>query len=128
MDGAGRTSAGPRAGAARRAEDTAWGRLEWLAGRAVGNADGVTLGRVRIRRGSANPRHAHRNCEEVLYLLAGRLRHSVGDGAVALEPGQVIVIPAGVFHNAQSVGDVDADMIVAYSSGERDFVPEEARQ
>jgi hypothetical protein len=31
------------------------------------------------------------------------------------------VIPAGVFHNALSIGDSDADMIVAYSSGTREF-------
>ena len=108
---------------ATRAE-TSWGSLRWLASREIGNVQDLTLGRVVIRRGQQNPRHCHRTCEEVLYLLSGRLEHTVGDETVALGPGDTLAIPAGVFHNARSVGDEDADMIVAYSSGERDFVLE----
>lgn len=116
----------------RRAEDTetarideAWGSLRWLAGRRQGNAQGLVLGRVIIVEGQANPRHSHSNCEEALYLLRGRLRHSVGDKTVLLEAGDCLVVPAGVAHNALNIGGEPADMIVAYSSGERDFTPEE---
>lgn len=101
-----------------------WGSLRWLAGQKVGNAEGVTVGRVVIRKGCCNPRHIHNNCEEVLYLLAGRLEHTMGDQKVILNVGDTLVVAAGVAHNAVSIGDVDADMIVAYSSGNRDFVPE----
>ena len=107
------------AGAKRIDED--WGSLTWLAGQALGNAKGVTVGRVVIRKGRSNPRHAHDGCEEVLYLLSGELEHTAGAEKVRLSAGDTIVIPAGVFHNATSVGTVDADMIVAYSSGKRDF-------
>jgi hypothetical protein len=62
----------------------------------------------------------------VLYLLAGRLEHTLSDQTFTLEPGDTLAIPPGVFHNARSVGDVDADMIVAYSTGVRDFVLESA--
>ena len=61
----------------------------------------------------------------MLYLLAGRLEHSLGEQIVVLEPGDTLVIPPGVFHNARSVGDIDADMMVAYSTGVRDFVLEQ---
>ncbi len=111
--------------AATRRVDASWGSLRWLASQAVGNVLGVTLGRVVIRRGHANPRHCHPSCEEVLYLLAGRLEHSLGEQIVVLEPGDTLVIPPGVFHNARSVGDIDADMMVAYSTGVRDFVLEQ---
>ena len=111
--------------AARR--DEPWGSLSWLAGSAIGNAEGLTLGRVVIRAGQCNPRHAHGNCEEALYLLRGQLRHTVGDADVILHPGDTLVVSAGVFHNAHSIGEEDADMIVAYSSGIRDFVPEGSR-
>jgi mannose-6-phosphate isomerase-like protein (cupin superfamily) len=104
--------------------EAAWGSLTWLAGAQIGNAVGLTLGRVVIRKGEANPRHCHRNCEEVLYLMAGRLRHSVGASTVALSPGDSLTVPAGMFHNATSIGEEDADMIVAYSSADRDFVLE----
>jgi quercetin dioxygenase-like cupin family protein len=99
-----------------------WGTLNWLAGAAIGNAEGLTLGRVVIRKGHRNPGHAHFNCEEALYLMKGRLEHDAGGEKVIMEAGDTIVIPAGVFHYAVSIGDQDADMIVAYSSGERDFV------
>jgi quercetin dioxygenase-like cupin family protein len=105
-----------------------WGTLDWLANEKLTGVSGVTLGRVVIRRGQENPRHCHRTCEEVLYLLRGRLRHSIGDDVVELSAGDTISIPAGVFHNAVNIGDEDADMIVAYSTGRRDFELESARR
>lgn len=115
----------PAAAAEAARVDQGWGSLCWVANQEVGNVEGVTLGRVVIRRGQSNPRHCHRTCEEVLYLLAGRLEHTVGTEIVVLEAGDTLAIPPGVFHNARSVGDTDADMIVAYSTGVRDFVKEE---
>ena len=104
--------------------DEPWGSLNWLASVAIGNAQGVTLGHVVIHPGQANPRHLHTTCEEVLYLLRGRLRHSMGDETVILEAGDTLTVAAHVTHDAVNIGDEDAEMIVAYSSGERDFVPE----
>jgi quercetin dioxygenase-like cupin family protein len=104
--------------------DEEWGSLCWLASKQIGNADGVTVGRVIIRPGQANPRHSHSTCEEVLYLLAGRLRHFVGKEAILLEAGDTLVVKAHVPHYAVNIGQEDADMIVAYSSGERDFWPQ----
>jgi quercetin dioxygenase-like cupin family protein len=60
----------------------------------------------------------------VLYLLAGQLEHTMSDQKVILEAGDTLVVAAAVPHNATSIGDVDADMIVVYSSGVRDFVQE----
>jgi quercetin dioxygenase-like cupin family protein len=98
-----------------------WGSLNWLASAQIGNAKGVTVGRVTIKPGKANPRHSHSTCEEVLYLLTGRLEHWIGDASVILEAGDTLTVPANVAHYAANVGDEDADMIVAYSSGVRDF-------
>ncbi len=109
------------ADAAAKTIEDGWGTLTWLASEVLTASPGLTLGRVVIRKGQSNPRHCHPTCEEVLYLLRGRLKHSIGDQSVDLKPGDTISIPAGVFHNALSVGDEDADMIVAYSSGRRDF-------
>ena len=101
-----------------------WGTITWLAGQAVGNAEGVTVGRVVIRAGEANPRHLHHNGEEVLYLLSGRLRHWIGDESVILEAGDTLTVPADIAHYAVNIGDEDADMVVAYSTGNRDFQPQ----
>ena len=98
-----------------------WGSLNWLASKQVGNAEGLTLGRVVIKKGQSNPRHCHPTVEEVLYLMKGKLEHDIGDETVVLEAGDVLTLPAGASHCARSVGDEDADMIVVYSAGERDF-------
>ena len=50
------------ADAARIDED--WGSLCWLASQKLGNAQGLTLGRVVIKAGMSNPRHSHSTCEE----------------------------------------------------------------
>jgi sugar phosphate isomerase/epimerase len=97
-----------------------WGSLEWLAGGQIGNSAATTIGRVVIKKGMSNPRHYH-SCEEVLYLLRGKLVHSVGAESAELEAGDTIVLPPGVFHGAHSVGDEDAEMIVAYPTADRDF-------
>ena len=104
--------------------DEPWGSLSWLASKAIGNAAGVTVGRVIIEPGQSNPRHSHSTCEEVLYLLAGKLEHWIGDESVILEAGDTLSVPANVAHYAVNLGDENADMIVAYSSGERDFMPQ----
>lgn len=103
-----------------------WGSLAWLAGAKINDSEGLTLGRVVIHPGCCNPRHTHNNCDEVLYLMSGRVAHSIDDETVTLEAGDTLLVPAGTVHHAVSVGDVDADMIVAFSSGHRDFIPETA--
>ncbi len=98
-----------------------WGSLAWKASANIGNAEGLTLGRVLIRRGHKNPRHTHNTTEEVLYLMRGRLRHTLGGEEYVLEAGDTLRIPPGVYHDAENIGEEDADMVVVYASGHRDF-------
>ena len=113
-----------RAGEARKQRiDEAWGSLTWLASGAVGNTDRLTVGRVVIKPGASNPRHYHAACEEILTLLSGRLEHAIGDETVTLDPGDTIVIPRGVPHGARNISNGDADMVVCYDTGTRDFHP-----
>ncbi|HSL24996.1 MAG TPA: cupin domain-containing protein [Acidimicrobiia bacterium] len=98
-----------------------WGSLSLFADAELMNLETMTLGRVQILAGRSNPLHTHPNCTEVLILLVGRIEHIVGNDAVVLEPGDVLAVPAGVSHRAAVLGDVDADMIVAYTSGRREY-------
>lgn len=111
--------------AAERRVEEKWGSLTWLGSPQIGNLKDMTVGRVVIKKGHSNPRHAHGNCEELLYLLKGRLEHTMGSEKIILNPGDTLAVGAGVFHNAMSIGEEDADMMVCYSSGTRDFQPEE---
>lgn len=101
-----------------------WGSLTWLASKTLLHSDGLTLGRVIIKRGMSNPRHSHPNSEEILYLLEGRLEHTIEDKKVLLEKGDTLRIKAGVVHNALSIGDLDADMIVVYPTPDRKIIYE----
>ena len=61
-----------------------WGTLSWVASKPLGNAEGLTLGRATIKAGQTNPRHRHPKSEEVLYLLKGQIRHSLGDKTITM--------------------------------------------
>ncbi len=101
--------------------DENWGSLTWLGNPQIGNLKDMTVGRVVIKKGQSNPRHAHGNCDELLYLLKGRLEHTVGKEKIILNPGDTLTVAPGVFHNALNIGEEDADMMVCYSSGRREF-------
>ncbi len=103
-----------------------WGALQWVATEELTMTPGLTLGRVILKPGACNPRHSHPNCDEVLYVLRGRLQHETAGEITILEAGDTLAIPAGVAHQAVNIGTEAADTIVAYSSGRREFVLEPA--
>jgi len=98
-----------------------WGSLTWLASQQIGNSQDLTLGHVIIKPGESNPRHCHPNCEEVLYLLSGRLEHSVAEKKITASAGDVFTVGPGIYHHATNTGSEDAHMIVAYSEGNREM-------
>ncbi len=97
-----------------------WGQIVWLVSRGLGNSNTMTFGHVTIKAGQANPRHRHPNCDEILHLLSGRLEHSLGDERFLMEPGDSVSIPTGSWHNARTLGDTDAHMVIAFSSPDRE--------
>ena len=80
----------------------------------------MSFGRVIIPANQANPRHRHPNCDEILHLLSGRIEHSLGDRKFILEPGDTILIPAGNWHNASALDGADAEMVICFSSADRE--------
>lgn len=96
-----------------------WGHIRWLDTTELTGGEGLTVGRVTIRSGCANPTHMHPNCNEALYLLSGRLEHRIEDASTVLEPGDLLHIPRHVPHDAESIGDEDATAIIVYDTGER---------
>lgn len=97
-----------------------WGTVTWLANKELTGSD-LTLGKVVIHKGMSSPSHGHPNCEEILHVLSGTIEHHVGDQKVILRPGDTLVVPPGVAHHARNMGNIDAEMIVAYPSGQRDL-------
>jgi quercetin dioxygenase-like cupin family protein len=111
-------------GNAAKAEPQPWGRLVWMVSGAIGNSETMTVGRCYIDEGSANPRHFHPNCDEVLHVLSGSIEHSLGDEMVAMEAGDTISIPQGAMHHARNVGTGEAVFVITFSSPDRQVVGE----
>lgn len=105
-------------------EEFEWGQLTWYANRKLGNSEEMTLGRCIIKPGQSNPRHHHPNCEEALQVVQGEIEHTLGDEAFKMGPGDTIVIPANIVHNATNVGDSDAIMTIVFSTADRKTVGE----
>lgn len=105
-----------------------WGSMQWLCSGALFEDAQQTFGYVEIDPGAKNPKHYHPNSDEVLYLLAGELDHSLGEMVHHLQPGMAIHIPQGVAHDAINRGKAVARMLVAYPTPERQVVMCEAGQ
>ena len=97
-----------------------WGRIAWTVSRKLGNSTVMTFGRVLMRAGMSNPRHRHPNCDEILHLLSGRIDHTLGAESFVMEAGDTISIPTGVWHQARALEGADAEMVIAFSSADRE--------
>lgn len=98
-----------------------WGWLNIVSDAATTGVENVTVGMARIEPGAENPLHIHGNCSEIILLLSGSVEHVVGKEMVELTTGDVLIIPAGVAHQARNVGSTRAEMVVVYDSGVRAF-------
>jgi quercetin dioxygenase-like cupin family protein len=105
-------------------EPQPWGRLEWMVSDAIGNSDVLTVGKCFIQPGGSNPVHHHPNCDEVLHVIRGRIRHRVGDEYVEMTAGDTISIPVGSIHNAENIGDEECELLIAFDTAQRQVVGE----
>jgi len=99
-----------------------WGEITWLDNAEITGSETLTVGRVTIRPGHANPEHFHPNCDEVLCVLAGSLEHSLDGAWYTLDAGDVIHIPCGARHQGRNLGHVDAEVLVTYNTGRRETI------
>jgi quercetin dioxygenase-like cupin family protein len=103
-------------------EDFPWGRLDWFVSGALGNSDVLTVGRCTIEPGQANHAHYHPNCDEVLHVLQGTIRHRLGDEHFEMSAGDTISIPTGTVHNAENIGSDQAIFLITFSTADRQIV------
>jgi len=99
--------------------DQPWGNLRWLASSKLGNSTTMTFGRVTLQPGHGSPKHRHPNCDEILHVLSGKVEHSLEDRSYVLEAGDTISLPAGQWHNATVLGDVPVELVICFSSADR---------
>ena len=90
-----------------------WGELTWLVNGALTPGTMMTAGTCLIQPGKSNPLHRHPNCDEVLVVTSGRCIKRIGDETVELGPGESVVIPRGMPHQATAIGDVPMTCVIA---------------
>ena len=70
--------------------------------------------RVDFAPGGSFPSHRHPG-EEIIYVLQGTLEYQLeGQPPVRLDAGQVLFVPAGVFHSARNVGSTPGSELATY--------------
>jgi mannose-6-phosphate isomerase-like protein (cupin superfamily) len=68
---------------------------------------GLKLGINRIRwvHPTGVQKHQHDDVEQALIVIEGRMKWTIDEKEVILRPGDVAIIPAGVSHAGESVGE-----------------------
>ena len=104
-----------------QANDFNGGKVEYYANKELTGTD-YTLGFCTISPGGQNPLHYHPNSDETLHVIKGKIIHSVKDENIEMTAGDTIMISAGIAHNARNIGDEEAVLAIAFSTGERKAV------
>lgn len=99
-----------------------WGELRWYTSAEMGNSRTMTTGVARLSPGKSNPRHFHPNCDEILHVISGRIRHTMNEVTLEMEAGDTVSIPQGVYHNATNIGTEDAVLAISFSTAFREAV------
>jgi quercetin dioxygenase-like cupin family protein/type 1 glutamine amidotransferase len=99
-----------------------WGHLRWYTSAEMGNSRTMTTGVAVIKPGQTNPRHFHPNCDEILHVISGKIRHTMNEVSVEMNAGDTVSIPQGVLHNAANIGTEDAVLAISFSTAYREAV------
>lgn len=95
-----------------------WGAIKWLVSPSNTPGAHLTFGEVMLLPGKGHDRHNHPDAEEVLYILSGEGQQIVDDGEpFPVRAGDVMYIPAGVFHSTLNTGWEPIRLIAIYNPG-----------
>lgn len=83
---------------------TPWERVREGVERKAFSGDGATVSLNRLRPGHEPRPHSHPH-EQIVYILQGQIDFHVGDAVKRLGPGGLLVLPGGVVHWGEVVGD-----------------------
>jgi mannose-6-phosphate isomerase-like protein (cupin superfamily) len=93
--------------------------------KATGEQTGGSIGFLEATSspGTGPPRHIHRSCDELFYVLEGEFLFLIGERQVNALLGTFVFIPRGTVHAAKVVGTEPGKVLVGYVPGglERSF-------
>ena len=74
--------------------------------------------------GHSGEAHRHPNAHEVIYLIKGRVEVRAGAETFSLDVTDALAIPGGLSHQIHNRGTEDAELLISYSTGDREYAPE----
>jgi len=77
--------------------------------RRIVTGERMTVARIYLKDGFLVPLHSHEN-EQITQVISGRMRFAFGDNRSEVKefgPGDVVVIPSNLPHEALAIGDVE---------------------
>ena len=78
----------------------------------------VSVVRQRQAPGAANPSHSH-DREEVMVVLSGTVRVTAEKEDAELSAGDALIVPANAIHQIGTVGETEAEWLLAAPAGVR---------
>ena len=106
-----------------RTETFPWGAMVWLADASSDPELTTSTARMTVHAGQTSPAHSHSNCTEVISVLAGAVVVVIdGTRNGPLSEHQSVRVPPGTVHFMINERDIEAELVVTYSSGERDYI------
>ena len=91
-------------------------------GGSIGLLEGTSLP------GVGPPRHLHRSCDVLFYVLEGEVLFLVGERQVTAQSGTLVFVPRGTVHASKVIGNVPARVLAAYVPGGQEGAFEEFRR
>jgi quercetin dioxygenase-like cupin family protein len=95
--------------------------------RRVFSGEGATIAFTTLEPGHEPSPHSHPH-EQIVYMISGRARFVVGGEETTLGPGDMLVVPPGVEHYAQTLGSEPALDLSVFAPRRDEYAAEEARQ
>ena len=92
--------------------------------RRVFSGANATLAFTTLEPGHTPHPHSHPH-EQIVYILAGELRFVVGDEEAIVGPGDMLVVPPGVQHWAETIGSEPAIDLSIFSPRREEYAAEE---
>ena len=87
-----------------RWDDIALEKVTEMVSRKVVNGERQTLAQVYLKQGAQVPRHTHES-EQLVYVLQGALQYRVAGRDLTVREGDLLLIPAGIEHQAVALED-----------------------
>ncbi|WP_262693983.1 cupin domain-containing protein [Kordiimonas aquimaris] len=95
--------------------------MQWLMEDSIQENAGVSLAKMTIAEGATSEAHFHADCNEVIHVLSGNIKQICDQKIILAQKGDTIFIPQGVLHHTENTGKESAILMIAYSSGSRQY-------